>query len=99
MRASGGGKIPPEGGTAYLCGHNHAGAEVIVKGVPFLTFKSILRQPQVTAYAVVRLFKDRLVIEGRGGFPFCARIERASDDSALPAAPFTARPATNWRGF
>ena len=51
---------------AYLCGHNHAGAEVIVKGVPFITFKSILHQPQVTAYAVVRLFSDRLVIEGRG---------------------------------
>lgn len=51
---------------AYLCGHNHAGAEVIAKGVPFITFKSILHEPQVTAYAVVRLFKDRLVIEGRG---------------------------------
>ena len=51
---------------AYLCGHNHAGAEVIVNGRPYITFKSILHQPQVTAYAVLRLFKDRLVIEGRG---------------------------------
>jgi hypothetical protein len=51
---------------AYLCGHNHAGDEVISKGVPFITFKSILHEPGVTAYAVVRLFKDRLVIEGRG---------------------------------
>jgi hypothetical protein len=51
---------------AYLCGHNHAGAEVISNAVPCITFKSILHEPGVTAYAVLRLFKDRLVIEGRG---------------------------------
>lgn len=51
---------------AYLCGHNHAGGEVIANGVPFITFKSILHEPEVTAYAVIRLFKDRLLIEGRG---------------------------------
>jgi hypothetical protein len=51
---------------AYLCGHNHAGGEVMVKGIPFITFKSVLHQPEVTAYAVIRLFNDRLVIEGRG---------------------------------
>lgn len=51
---------------AYLCGHNHAGAEVISNAVPCITFKSILHEPEVTAYAVLRLFKDRLVIDGRG---------------------------------
>jgi len=51
---------------AYLCGHNHAGADVIAKGVPYISFKSVLHQPELTAYAVLRLFKDRLVIEGRG---------------------------------
>jgi manganese-dependent ADP-ribose/CDP-alcohol diphosphatase len=51
---------------AYFCGHVHSGAEAVVKGVPFITFKSILQQPDVNAYSVVRLFKDRLVIEGRG---------------------------------
>ncbi|MBC8128329.1 MAG: metallophosphoesterase [Gloeobacteraceae cyanobacterium ES-bin-144] len=51
---------------AYFCGHNHAGAEVIENGVPYITFKSILHEPNITAYAVVRLFKDKLVIEGRG---------------------------------
>ena len=51
---------------AYLCGHNHAGNEAMAKGVPYINFKSILHQPGVTAYAVLRLFKDRLVIEGRG---------------------------------
>lgn len=51
---------------AYFCGHNHAGAEVIGKGIPCITFKSLLHEPGVTAFAVVRLFKDRLAIEGRG---------------------------------
>lgn len=51
---------------AYFCGHHHAGAQVIVEGVPFITFKSLLHEPGVTAYSVVRLFDDRLVIEGRG---------------------------------
>lgn len=51
---------------AYFCGHNHAGAEASAKGIPHITFKSILHEPGMTAYAVLRLFKDRLVIEGRG---------------------------------
>lgn len=51
---------------AYFCGHNHEGGEVISNGVPYITFKSILHEPTVTAYSVIRLFRDRLVIEGRG---------------------------------
>jgi hypothetical protein len=51
---------------AYLCGHNHAGEQVVSNGVPYITFKSILHEPGVTAYSVVRLHPNRLVIEGRG---------------------------------
>ncbi len=51
---------------AYLCGHHHNGAQVMHGGVPYITFRSMLHEPGVTAYAVVRLFADRLVIEGRG---------------------------------
>lgn len=51
---------------AYFCGHNHAGAEAVFKGLPCITFKSLLHEPGVTAYSVVSLFKDRLVIDGRG---------------------------------
>ena len=39
---------------------------MVSKGVPYITFKSILHEPGVTSYAVVRLFRDRLVIDGRG---------------------------------
>ncbi len=51
---------------AYFCGHNHAGAEAFSEGLPCITFKSVLHEPGVTAYSVVRLFPDRLEIEGRG---------------------------------
>ena len=51
---------------AYLCGHNHAGGQAIRKNIPYITFKSLLHEPGVTAYSVIRLFPDRLVIEGRG---------------------------------
>lgn len=51
---------------AYFCGHHHAGGQVIEKGVPYITFKSILHEPAVTAYAVIRLFRDKLIIDGRG---------------------------------
>ncbi len=51
---------------AYLCGHNHAGGQVVSNEVPFITFKSILHEPAVTAYAVIHLFKDKLRITGRG---------------------------------
>lgn len=51
---------------AYLCGHNHAGDQVIREGIPCINFKSILHEPEVTAYAILRLHPDRLMIEGRG---------------------------------
>ena len=54
---------------ACFAGHHHDGGQAVAHGVPFITFKSIVHEPGVTAYAVVRLFPDRLVIEGRGREP------------------------------
>lgn len=51
---------------AYFNGHNHAGAEVIRQGVPYITFKSVLHEPGVNAYSAIHLFADRLEIEGNG---------------------------------
>ena len=51
---------------AYFNGHNHAGAEVVNNGVPYITFKSLLHQPEITAYAVIHLYADRLEIAGYG---------------------------------
>ncbi|GAA5130603.1 metallophosphoesterase [Luteolibacter yonseiensis] len=51
---------------AFFNGHNHAGAEVIRNGIPYITFKSILHEPEVNAFSAIRLFADRLEIEGNG---------------------------------
>jgi manganese-dependent ADP-ribose/CDP-alcohol diphosphatase len=51
---------------AYFCGHNHAGAEEVRNGIPYITFKSILHEPGVTAYSAIHLYPDRLEIEGNG---------------------------------
>ena len=52
--------------TAFFNGHQHAGAERIRNGVPYITFKSLLHQPEVTAFSAIRLYADRLEIEGKG---------------------------------
>ncbi|MEI6818288.1 MAG: metallophosphoesterase [Verrucomicrobiota bacterium] len=52
--------------TAFFNGHQHAGAERIHNGVPYITFKSLLHQPEVTAFSAIRLYADRLEIEGKG---------------------------------
>lgn len=51
---------------ACFCGHQHAGAEVIRHGIPYITFKSMLHEPGVNSWSVVHLFKDKLRIEGFG---------------------------------
>lgn len=51
---------------AYFNGHNHAGSEMVRNGVPFITFKSILHQPDTTAFAIIHLHADRLDITGHG---------------------------------
>lgn len=51
---------------ACFSGHNHEGAESVRNGVPFITFKSMLHRPGITAFSLIRLFEDRLEIEGQG---------------------------------
>lgn len=51
---------------ACFSGHVHDGGERTIDGVPHVTFKAMLYVPETTSYSVVRLFPDRLVIEGRG---------------------------------
>lgn len=51
---------------AFFNGHQHSGAERIRNGVPYITFKSLLHQPEVTAFSAIRLYADRLEIEGKG---------------------------------
>ena len=51
---------------AYFNGHNHKGAEAFRNGIPYITFKSIVHEPEVNAFSAIHLFADRLEIEGNG---------------------------------
>lgn len=51
---------------AYFNGHNHAGAEEIRNGIPYITFKSMLHEPGVNSFSAIHLFADHLQIEGNG---------------------------------
>jgi manganese-dependent ADP-ribose/CDP-alcohol diphosphatase len=51
---------------AYFNGHNHAGAYEERKGVPYLTFRSMLHEPGITAFSVVEVHADRIAITGHG---------------------------------
>lgn len=51
---------------AYLNGHNHAGAEVLRHGIPYITFKSVLHEPGVNSFSAIHVFENRLEIEGNG---------------------------------
>ncbi|GAQ84663.1 manganese-dependent ADP-ribose/CDP-alcohol diphosphatase [Klebsormidium nitens] len=52
---------------AYFCGHYHIGGYAQPKRVHYCTFEAILEAPtDEVAHAVVRVFPDKLVIEGQG---------------------------------
>ena len=51
---------------AYFNGHNHAGAEVMRQGIPYITFKSVLHEPGVNSFSAIHCFANRLEIEGNG---------------------------------
>jgi len=51
---------------AWFNGHNHAGDFVERKGLPYLTFRSMLHHPENTAFSIVDVHSDRIVITGHG---------------------------------
>ena len=51
---------------AYLNGHDHAGNYAQVDGIHYVTFEGMVDTPAETAYGVVEIYPDRLVIEGEG---------------------------------
>lgn len=51
---------------AYFCGHNHAGAYAEQNGRHFVTFRSILHKPDQTAFSIIHVHKDRIIIEAHG---------------------------------
>jgi hypothetical protein len=54
---------------AYFNGHRHVGDSVVRNQIPYITFRSLLHEPGVSAYTLVRVHANRLVLEGRGREP------------------------------
>lgn len=51
---------------AWFNGHNHAGDFAERKGIPYVTFRSMLHHPDTTAFSIVDVHADRIVITGHG---------------------------------
>ena len=54
---------------AYFCGHNHKGQYIKKAGIHFLTFPALLETDDTTAYAIVKLAPDSIIIDGIGRCP------------------------------
>lgn len=59
---------------AYFNGHNHAGNYGEVGGVHYVTVEGMLETPDTTAYAIIEVYEDKVVMDGFG---------RASDRELL----------------
>ena len=51
---------------AWFNGHNHAGDFAERKGIPYLTFRSMLHHPENTAFSIIDVHADRIVVTGHG---------------------------------
>lgn len=51
---------------AWFNGHNHAGDFAERKGIPYLTFRSMLHHPDTTAFSIIDVHADRIVVTGHG---------------------------------
>ena len=51
---------------AWFNGHNHAGNYARVNGIHCLTFRGMVETADSNSFAIVRVFADRLLIEGYG---------------------------------
>ncbi len=54
---------------AWIDGHNHAGNYGWHGGVHYLNLPGMVETPDTTAYALVKVYSDRLVVEGYGRTP------------------------------
>ncbi|MEL7133427.1 MAG: metallophosphoesterase [Pseudomonadota bacterium] len=51
---------------AYFNGHNHAGHYAVVDGVHYVTVEGMLETANSTAYAIIEVYEDRVVMNGFG---------------------------------
>lgn len=51
---------------AYFNGHNHAGNYGVKNGIHYVNLKGMVETSDTTSYSVVRVYKDRLEVDGYG---------------------------------
>ncbi|QGH33561.1 phosphatase [Gracilibacillus salitolerans] len=51
---------------AYFNGHNHAGNYGLQNGVHYVNLEGMVETEDTTAYSIIRIYKDRLEIDGYG---------------------------------
>ncbi|MBT8038412.1 MAG: metallophosphoesterase [Verrucomicrobiae bacterium] len=49
---------------AYMNGHNHKGSYAVNKGCHYINFKGMVETKEMSAYAVVRCYADRIEVDG-----------------------------------
>jgi len=54
---------------AYFAGHDHQGGYARRRGVHHVTVQGMVEAPEQNAYAIVRVFHDRIELEGVGNVP------------------------------
>jgi hypothetical protein len=50
----------------YFCGHNHTGGYTQREGVHMVNLHAMVNTPDSNAFAIVRLYEDRIEIDGYG---------------------------------
>lgn len=51
---------------AVFSGHHHAGAFARFKHIPVVTVEGVIETPDENAFGIVRVYQDRIVLEGKG---------------------------------
>jgi manganese-dependent ADP-ribose/CDP-alcohol diphosphatase len=51
---------------ALISGHNHAGAFAVYKEIPCITLEGMVETENETAYAVVDIYEDKMILTGKG---------------------------------
>jgi len=54
---------------AWFNGHDHAGGYAVANGIHYVTFPGMVESGAQNSYSVVRLYADRIEIEGIGTAP------------------------------
>jgi manganese-dependent ADP-ribose/CDP-alcohol diphosphatase len=54
---------------AYFNGHNHEGNFAVKNGISYVDFQGMVETADTNAYSLIRVYKDRLEIDGYGREP------------------------------